>query len=402
MLEVETRNSGRPQAEQETGASLPPSPSQMAGDSKASRASGVRPLEPDDIPAVADQFQRTFRNPRKPAPESLEAYLSDLFLHHHWHEPDLASRVYIDAQGQVGGFIGVLPLRLVFNAKPVRAAVAGSLMVENPAENPLAGARLLRSFLAGPQDLSISESANAVSMGMWERLGQAPEVAYSMDWLRVLRPAGFAVAALGHWLRPARVLAPVASFADNIGNRIGRNPLRPDLRTRGYADDRDAGDDELIGHIPCFAEQYSLRPDWDEASLRWILAHAERKERYGEISKRIVYGKGGAPLGFYIYHKRARDVGRVLQIMARPDAAAGVVESLLNHAYANGCVALRGRSHPGITSILMRRKSLFYSLSSTVVHSKNQDLLAPIRSGDALITGLAGEAWTRIIGGEFT
>ncbi len=394
MLEIETRNSARPGAPRQAG--------QTGKEMPAPQESAVRALEPADIPAVANQFQRIFRDPRKQAPDSLRAYLADLFLHHHWHEPDLASRVYIDAQGQVGGFIGVLPLRLLFNARPVRAAVAGSLMVDNRAENPLAGARLLRSFLAGPQDLSITESANRLSMGMWERLGHEPEVAYSMDWLRVLRPAGFAVAALGHWLRPARVLAPVASLADNIGNRMGRNALRPDFRTRGHADDREVGDEELIEHIPHFAEQYSLRPDWDEAALRWFLEHADRKERYGEISRRMVYGRGGAPLGFYIYHKRARDVGRVLQIMARPDAAGRVVESLLNHAYANGCVALRGRSHPQITGILMRRKSLFYCLSSTVVHSKNRDLLAPIRSGDALITGLAGEAWTRIIGGEFT
>ena len=365
-------------------------------------ASRIRALEPADIPAIADQFQRTFRNSRQPAPDSLKAYLAELFLHHHWRDTDLASRVYINGKGQLGGFIGVLPLRLVFNGRPVRAAAAGSLMVDNPAANPLAGARLLRSFLAGPQDLSISETANAVSMGMWERLGHQAVPAYSMDWLRVLRPAGFAVAALAHNLRPARVLAPVGALADRVGSRIGREPLRPDLQTRGYASDKEIGDEELIAHIPQFIEHYPLRPDWDEASLAWFLEHAARKERHGAISKRMVYARDGAPLGFYIYYKRARGVGWVLQILARADAAAGVVESLLSHAYRNGCVALRGRSHPQITGILMRRKSLFYCLSSTVVHSENRDLLAPIRSGDALITGLAGEAWSRIIGGEFT
>ena len=365
-------------------------------------ASRVRPLEPADIAVVADQFQRTFRNPRQPAPDSLKAYLADLFVHHHWHDPDLASRVYIDGRGQVAGFIGVLPARMVFNGRPVRAAVAGSLMVDDPAANPLAGARLLRSFLAGPQDLSISETANAVSMGMWERLGHQAVAAYSMEWLRVLRPAGFAVAALSHKLRPARILAPVGALADTVGSKLGGTVLSPELQTRNYASDKEIGNDALIAHIPHFIEHYALRPDWDEAALRWFLEHTDRKERYGEISKRMVYARNGAPLGFYIYYKRARDIGWVLQIMALADAAAGVVESLLAHAWRNGCVALRGRSHPQITESLMHRKSLFYCVSSTVAHSWDRDLLAPIHSGDALITGLAGEAWSRLIGGEFT
>ncbi len=365
------------------------------------RDSGVCALKPSDIPAVANQFQRTFRDPRKPAPDSLKAYLADLFLHHHWHEANIPSRVYIDTNGKVGGFIGVLPLRLVFNGKPIRAAVAGSLMVENPGKNPFAGAQLLRSFLAGSQDLSISESANTVSMGMWERLGHKPVAAYSMDWLRVLRPAGFAVAALSRCLRPAKLLAPLAAFADNIAARIDRNPLRPKTQARGYGD-KDVGNDELVEHIPQFIQQYPLRPDWDKASLKWFLAHADRKEQHGETSKRMVYGKDGAPLGFYICYGRPHKVGWVLQILARPGATECVVESLLNHAYRHGYVALRGRSHPQISGILMRRKSLLFCASSTVVHSKNPDLFAPIRLGDALITGLAGEAWTRIIGGEFT
>ncbi|MFV2091896.1 MAG: hypothetical protein ACC634_02315, partial [Hyphomicrobiales bacterium] len=315
-------------------------------------ANQVRALEAGDIAAITGLFQRTFRNARQPAPDSLKAYLTELFLNHHWHDPDLVSRVYIDGQGKVGGFIGVLPARLVCNAKPVRAAIAGSLMVDNPAANPLAGARLLRSFLAGPQDLSISETANAVSMGMWERLGHTAVPAYSMDWLRIMRPAGFAVAGLAHRLRPARILAPAGALADTISNRIGRTSLRPELQTRNFASDKAVGNDELIAHMPQFIEHYDLRPDWDADALAWVLEHAARKERHGEIVKRMVYARSGAPLGFYIYYKRPRDIGWVLQIMARADAAQGVVDSLLDHAWRHGCVALRRRSHPQITGVL--------------------------------------------------
>src|SRR5262249_26737207 len=147
----------------------------------------VRPCTPDDMPAVAGLFQRTFRDARVAAPASLTSYLRELYLAHPWCDPALASKVFV-ADGAGHGFIRILPLRLAFRGATLRAAVAGSLMVENPEENPLAGARLFRAYLSGPQDVSLSDSANAVSIGMWERLGGKIVPTQSMEWVRAFRP----------------------------------------------------------------------------------------------------------------------------------------------------------------------------------------------------------------------
>jgi len=117
----------------------------------------IRACSPEDMPAVAGLFQKTFLNRRRSAPESLKTYLAELFLHHPWYDPELASRVYVSPDGAVRGFIGVLPQPMCFRGRKIRAAIAGSLMVDRPEQNPLAGARLLRSFANGPQELSISE-----------------------------------------------------------------------------------------------------------------------------------------------------------------------------------------------------------------------------------------------------
>src|ERR1700730_4120580 len=115
---------------------------------------------PEHIPEVAKLFQTVFRDPRKTAPAALEQYLLELFCKPPWYDPELPSRVLILPDGTVGGFIGVIPLNMSFGGQPIRTALASSIMVENPKANPLAGAALLRSFVNGPQDLSISESAN--------------------------------------------------------------------------------------------------------------------------------------------------------------------------------------------------------------------------------------------------
>src|SRR5205085_1135049 len=189
----------------------------------------------------------------------------------------------VTREGTVGGFIGVLPLRMMFRDAPIRAAVAGSLMVDRPADNPLAGARLFRSFLSGPQDLSLSETANAVSHGMWVRLGGKVAPGYSMGWLRVLRPAGFATAFGAESFSPLRLARPIAAAVDAIVRRLPANPFRLDARQLAAAGD-DVGDAEAAALLLQLADGYALRPQWDPPALRWMLGHAARKERYGELT----------------------------------------------------------------------------------------------------------------------
>jgi hypothetical protein len=363
--------------------------------------SDIRACTADDIPAVARMFQKAFRDPAKAAPRSLESYLHELFLEHPWRDPQLASRVYIDPNGSVRGFIGVLPVRMSFHGRPIRAAVASSLVVDNPAETPMAGARLLRSYLAGPQDLCVSETSNATAQNMWERTGGRPIAEYSMEWLRVLQPAGFALAMAKERISAAKLLRPIASVADCVAARMAPGLVRPINVVPGHYSDADADDEALLEQIPHFAAHYALRPDWDRTSLAWFLRHAARKGRHGELHRRIVYGRNKVPVGCYLYYGRPRHVAWVLQILALPEAVNAVVSNLIAHADQHGSVAVRGRTQPHLLDALLRNRCVLFQRSSTTVYSTNADLLAAIRSGDAFIIGLAGEAWTRLIGEKF-
>jgi len=63
---------------------------------------------------------------------------------------------------------------------------------------------------------------------------------------------------------------------------------------------------------------------------------------------------------------------------------------------------VRGRSQARQLDALQRRHCLFFHRSATVVHSHDAELVAAIRGGEALVTGLSGDAWTRLIGDTFT
>jgi hypothetical protein len=363
-------------------------------------AAHIRACTPDDIPAVAGLFWRTFRDARRPAPASLISYLRELYFAHPWRDPDLAAKVFV-ADGAVRGFIGILPQRLTFRGRILRTAVAGSLMVENPQENPLAGARLLRAYLSGPQDVSLSDSANPVSCGMWERLGGKTVPAESMEWVRPFRPFATALALGAEFAPPMRFAWPIAAAADGIAGFVNRDLLR--LKpAETAAHETEASEDELIRLIPELAAAYKVRPAWEPATLRWILAHAAEKNRHGSMVRRIVQGKDGRPLGCYIYYARRGGVAWVLQLLARPDALEPVLDNLLASALAHGCVAVRGRTQTRLLDALQRRQCIFFHRSATVVHSHDAELVAAIRGGEALVTGLSGDAWTRLIGDTFT
>jgi hypothetical protein len=364
--------------------------------------SDIRACTAADIPAVASMFQHAFRDPARTAPPALESYLRELFLEHPWRDPETASRVFIGGDGCVHGFIGVLPMRMSFHGRPVRAALASSLVVDSPAEYPTAGARLLRSFLSGPQQLCVSETSNPIAQGMWERIGGRPLAEYSMEWLRPLRWAGLGGALLEEWAPRAGILRPAAALVDRALARLAPKLAWPVSRVPRHCSDADVEDAALLEYIPQFAEHYTLRPDWDRASLAFFLRHAARKDRHGDLFRRMVYDRKGAPVGCYLYYGRPRGIAWVLQILSRPEAVEAVVASLLTHAEAHGSVAVRGRTQPHLLDALLRHRCMFFQRATTTVYSSDADLMSAMRSGDAFIIGLAGESWTRLIGEKFS
>lgn len=363
--------------------------------------SEIRNFARDDAPAVAGLFQRTFRDSDRPAPLSLEAYFAEAYLDHPWFDPEIASRVHVDDDAKVTGFIGVFPGRFEYRGEPFRAAIAGSLMVENYAREPLAGAKLLRSVIRGPQDISISETTNLMSQRLWEPLGGTVLPLLSLDWFRVLRPAGAAVAALAEVARPAAMLAPFAKASDWIGRSWMENRLTPGEPSARAAASSDLSDADFTAAVLELSHAVEFRPAWSAEELAWLLSQAARKERYGDLRRAVVRNRKGGLVGCYIYHGRANAIGRVLQALSLPGAAGDVLDCLFHEADRAGFSGLRGRSSPQLIDALLTRNCVFVHRASTFIHSANRRLVDASMSGAALLTGLAGESWTRLVGGTF-
>ena len=91
------------------------------------KRSQIRACVPEDMPRVADLFQAIFRVCLDRRLASLHQYLLELFFEAPSHDPELPSLVYIAPDDVVRGFIGVIPLRMSFRGKPIRAALGSSV-----------------------------------------------------------------------------------------------------------------------------------------------------------------------------------------------------------------------------------------------------------------------------------
>src|SRR5262249_15679319 len=139
------------------------------------------------------------------------AYFEEMFFHHPWikegTEEEIPSLVYETGDGDIIGFIGIIPRRMVLHGRPIVAATSMHFMVEPGSRSTLAGVQLLKTFFSGPQDLSLTDSAGAVARKIWEGLGGDTALAYSINWTRLLRPSRYVLRLLARKNRLLRVLA---------------------------------------------------------------------------------------------------------------------------------------------------------------------------------------------------
>jgi len=362
----------------------------------------VRPFAEADIPQVANLYWTVMRERKGSPPPQVQSFLQELYFTNPWIDSSLPSLVFEEG-GEIGGFLGVVPRRMSLRGEPVRVAFGGNFVVRPGFRNTLAGLHLLRTYMAGGQDLSQTDSANDVSRALLERLGFTTILAFSVHWIRLLRPARCLTYAISHssetTLSSALEFAskPFCSALDSMATKVSFSPFR---QTGSQLQATELDVETLLGCLAEFRGGYSLWPEYDGRSLSWLLSFMERMKGHGDALRKLALrDDSGKILGWYIYYATQGGFGEVVQIGGARRHIKGILDHLFHDAWSRGAIALHGTVDRQWMDDFSAKYCFFTCRGGWMVaHSRKPRFMELLNSGDALLTRLDGE-WCLAFGG---
>jgi hypothetical protein len=349
-------------------------------------------MERDDLEQVAGLYEQVARSGSRTPPGKLPAYFEESFFDHPWADPEIPSLVYADEDGRITGFLGSSVRRLLFDGEPVRLGVSGQLVTEPEARSRAPGAFLMREYMNGPQDLTLTDTASEVVRRIWEGVGGETFHLACVGWVRVFRPWQFASGYRGRAERlgaPGRGRPLLAGLDAVTGGVFGRA-----LRPRGTeVESAVATAEDLVQHLPDVTRGLRLRPAYDAEYLEWQLAAMAEVSPRGELRARLVRS-GGEVRGWYVYYHQPGGIGQVQQLAGNERYAGEILDDLFADAHAHGAAGVQGRVEPHLRAALAERRVLLHrSGYLSLIHSRREEVLHAVHSGRALLTRMEGEWW---------
>ncbi len=372
----------------------------------------VRPLERRDLDAAAALYQRVMRPGVPTALPKLRAFFERTLLDQPWADPELPSLVGVQ-DGEIVAFLGSHVRRLSLNGRPGRLACSGQLVVEPGAHNPAMGALLLKRYMSGPQDLTITDGATDTVRAIWERLGGETAYLRCIEWVRVLRPWGAVRAAVARRRSPHgagrlgssitgqldRMMLPAARLAlEVVGSGRGAQPGQ--TRVRGSAGSRPQpvttaplSPRDLADHVGALGDRLHIHVAYDEMFAGWLLGEVGRLEERGRLVARTVHDPRGV-VGWFVYFLQPGGLSPVLQIGAADEPRAGtVLDALIDDAREGGAAVVHGRVEPMLLGPLASRRTMLHHAGGALIHARDPATAATAVSRHALLTRLEGEWW---------
>jgi len=351
---------------------------------------GIRVCQRSDFEEIADLYRSTFQNSAVSQSSTLQQYLEQVYLDNPW-ATEIASPLVSQKSGRIDGFLGVVPQKLHFQGEQITMAASSALMVaqdEAGNRNPITGVGLLRTFLDGKQDLSLTDTANDITCRIWTASGGSIAHPYCYTWLRPLKPLATCADVLLGSGRLQSLVSPLLSLCDSVLKRMP--PIKPQSVDCEVVE---ISTMELL-KLQQRVKNRAVLPCHDLSSMEWLIEMAEQSDEEGPLAKCVVRSKG-VELGWFVYYRSRNAVGRVLQLVGFGNSYDAVLDCLIHDASQHGVAALWGRTEPGKNTTLTSRRCVFKGAPWVLVHSKRQEIIEAFQKADALFTGFEGEHWMK-------
>jgi hypothetical protein len=362
--------------------------------------SRVRILSQEDVPAVAALFARAHPEYRWTSGDACERYFHEILFEHPWRHLGLPSWV-AEENDRLCGLYALLPRPMLFRGRRILAAIGCQFVVDPAARDRLTALRLAQACFSGPQDLTLADGANESARRMMLGLGGCAPPLLSLQWTRILRAGRHALAVCEERnILPspmARLMRPLGAVVDAA---VGRASRDRSWRAMNGTADPEIDANGIFDQLSRNQDPSSLQPIYDRNSLAWLVEQSRLSTRHGTLRARAIRDDDGMVVGFYLYYLRPGATGEVIELSAAPAAYSRVLNHLLRDAWQAGAAALRGRVDPRFVQEMSDCRCWFrWEGSWTVAYSRDSDIMAAIRSGDASVSRLAGEWWLRFASG---
>jgi len=358
-------------------------------------ACGIREFTADDIPQVAQLHARVWPNPTCTF-DTYDEYFRRVYVDNPDNDPLLPSLVTEDERGRVVAFLGVVGRRLVLGERVYRAAISSQFIVERDNQAAFVAIRMLRAYLAGPQDVSIADESTDAARGLWTGLGGTTAHLLGMYWTRPLRPARYVASLLRarpRWALAGRAVAPGAAVADALLARVPGTPWhQPLMRDPGAGSlDETLSAATAVKRYPEFCHPSALRAEYDERTFQRLLDYTARVsvQRYPVMG---VVTRGGRVRGWYIAALDDRGECDVVQLVADRASTRELVDQLFRHAWRRGALAVTGRMDPRFVQALSDTCCVFHRRGPWMLFkTANADIHRAFESGDTCFSRIDGE-----------
>lgn len=351
----------------------------------------IVPLNADHLPDIADLFLEQAGTAVERRRDRAAAYLGNLYLEAPYVDHTVPSLVSIASNGEVDGFLGAMPGWIRFRDRRMQYAASGPLLTRVASRSRTPGAFLIRAFLSGPQELSLTDGCNEQAWRVFSAAGAEVVGLPSVRWVRPLRPFRMAGWFASERYRRGQSLISLLGAIDRaVARRLVPAPVDTAARPLSPPD--------LISAAAPLACGFDVVPEYTEDEIKWKLQHMAETTAKGTLRCLLVTDAAGRSLGWLVYHLEVGGICRVVQLGATTKTAPQVLAHLMADAYRSGGGAVYGRIEPHFRAPLRNEPIVLRPASPLmVVHSDDDRLRAAIHGGRAFLTRLEGENWTGLV-----
>ncbi len=349
----------------------------------------VTPCPSERASEVVDLLAEHDINPQRR--ETLVGDFTSIYFQNPWVDPELQPLI-CTIDGKIQGFLGITPRVMKLGDRQLRVAVSSNFTVARDApekHRPFIAARLIKTMIAGPQDLCLADGATDLSRRIWQRCGGSLSPALGLDWFHTIRPARglweFARAPLDPSPAIDRLAVMGASATDILAGRYA-NKLS--------SNENEISDLDLDQLVLTSDRKISapLRPVMTRAWLEWLLERCSRLAHDGRVRSGAIL-KNGEIEGWFLYVMRSASLADVMQSESFSDEGAAGIGAVIADARQAGAALVRGHARLQHLFAYRKHSCLLNSGRFVLTHSRDAEILRPLADGSAWVSMLDGERW---------